>query len=136
MVSHFVFLWDLCVCKKCGCLSVCFFCFFLRNFFYWLFALPFFGSFICLLLLPICFLMNMKKGCEFGWMGRSRRLWDSGKCDQENMVTLGMNSTASPTAPRGGSNPRCSNTHRITGSQDPRILGSWSHQVHRVPEAA
>jgi hypothetical protein len=43
---------------------------------------------------------------------------------------LGTNSTASPTAPRGGTTPRHSNTARITGSQDPwntRISGSQRH---------
>jgi hypothetical protein len=42
--------------------------------------------------------------------------------------TLGANSTATSTTPRGSSNPRCSNT--------PRIPRAWSHQDLRVPEAA
>jgi hypothetical protein len=49
---------------------------------------------------------------------------------------LDANSAVSPTAPRGGSNPRHFNTARITGSQEPRIPRAWSHQDLRVPEAA
>ena len=49
---------------------------------------------------------------------------------------LGMNSAASPRALREGSTRRCSSTLRITGLQDPRIPGAWSHQELRVSEEA
>ena len=50
--------------------------------------------------------------------------------------TLGSNSAASHTKPRGSSTPRLSNTPRIIGSQHPRIPGACLHQDLRVPEAA
>ena len=56
-----------------------------------------------------------------------------GQCPEQ---TLGVNSAASPTTPRGSLTPRRSNTPRITGSQDPRIPGAWSHQDLRLLEAA
>ena len=43
---------------------------------------------------------------------------------QEPCPTMGANSAANPTALRGVSNPRHSNTARIPGSQEPRILES------------